>query len=100
MIVHTVAFRTRHPLGSSEEARFLRGGMALSGLPMVRNFRCYRQVSTKNDFTFGFAMEFDTQADYDAYNRHPQHVAFVERVWKAEVEDFLELDYVDHQPRS
>lgn len=97
MILHTVAFATRHPAGSPAETAFLQAGAELARLPMVRNFRTYRQVCTKNDFAFGFAMEFASQADYDAYNRHPVHVDFVERRWKAEVVRFLELDYVDYR---
>jgi hypothetical protein len=38
-------------------------------------------------------MEFATAKEYEDYNRHPDHVRFVETYWKAEVSDFLELDY-------
>ncbi len=96
MIIHTVAFKTRHAIGSEEEKEFLRAGIALGKLPMVTNFKCYKQVSQKNDFQYGFFMEFASQDAYDAYNGHPDHVQFVETRWKPEVEDFLEIDYVDH----
>lgn len=98
MIIHTVAFKTSYPLGSREESRFLSDGMALARLPMVRDFRCYRQVSAKNAYTHGFSMEFESQAAYDAYNIHPIHVAFVKTRWKTVVESFLELDYVRYDP--
>ena len=96
MIIHTVAFKTRHEVGSAEEKEFLRAGKALGKLPMVKNFKCYRQVSKKNDFEYGFSMEFKSQFEYDAYNDHPQHVEFVETRWKPEVVKFLEIDYVIH----
>jgi hypothetical protein len=51
-------------------------------------------VSPKNAYTFGFSMEFANQADYDTYNDHPLHVAFVRDRWKVEVSDFMEIDYV------
>ena len=50
-------------------------------------------MSGKNDYDFGFSMEFADQAAYDAYNEHPTHVAFVSDIWIPEVEDFLEIDY-------
>ena len=59
----------------------------------MERFEQLRQTSPKNDFAFGFSMEFADQAAYDAYNTHPAHVAFVADRWVPEVEDFLEIDY-------
>ena len=97
MILHTVAFALKHPPGSEEERDFLKAGMALADLPMVRNFRCYRQVSQKNDFDFGFAMEFESEAAYEAYNNHPVHREFVASRWPTEVARFVELDYEGYE---
>ena len=96
MIIHTVAFKTKHPQGSPEEQDFLKAGIALGELEMVENFQCFRQVSPKNDFEFGFSMEFESGSEYEAYNRHPEHVRFVETRWKPEVETFMEIDYVKY----
>ncbi|NTJ64291.1 Dabb family protein [Agrobacterium rhizogenes] len=93
MIRHTVAFRLKHEAGSAEEASFLKDALVLEKIPSVRNFEQLRQTSPKNDFTFGFSMEFDDQSGYDAYNVHPDHVAFVRDRWAPEVEAFLEIDY-------
>ena len=93
MIRHTVAFRLRHPPGSPEERDFLEAAMVLAAIPGVEKFERLRQVSKKNDYEFGFSMEFKDQAAYDAYNTHPKHVKFVEERWKREVEQFLEIDY-------
>ena len=93
MIRHTVAFRLRHTPGSPEEQDFLTAGRVLEGIPGVERFEQLRQTSPKNDFTFGFSMELADQAAYDAYNAHPDHVAFVADRWVPEVEDFLEIDY-------
>jgi hypothetical protein len=38
-------------------------------------------------------MEFADQAAYDAYNRHPKHVKFVQDRWEREVSRSLEIDY-------
>jgi hypothetical protein len=94
MIRHTVVFRLRHPAGSPEEAKFLTDGTRiLAAIPGVERFEALRQVSGKNDFGFGFSMEFADQAAYDGYNRHPDHDAFVRDRWVPEVEKFLEIDY-------
>ena len=93
MIRHTVAFRLRHPAGSDDERAFLEAALALADIPGVQRFEQLRQTSPKNDFTFGFSMEFADQAAYDGYNEHPVHVAFVAQRWATEVDDFLELDY-------
>jgi len=97
MILHTVTFTLKHQVGTLEEKNFLQAGMALGDLPMVQNFRCFRQVSDKNDFDLGFAMEFVSEEDYQAYNQHPVHVAFVSSRWIPEVENFLELDYCPYE---
>ena len=95
MIRHTVVFSLRHTAGSVEERKFLDDALVLETIPSVRNFERLRQVSAKNGYRFGFSMEFDDQAGYDAYNVHPEHVRFVEERWKAEVSDFLEIDYAN-----
>jgi hypothetical protein len=97
MILHTVAFKTKHKPNSPEERDFLKAGVDLGQLPMVQNFCCYKQVSSKNAFDFGFSMEFESRQAYDAYNQHPAHVDFVQSRWIQEVVDFLELDYMKHQ---
>jgi Stress responsive A/B Barrel Domain len=98
MIRHTVTFKLKHPTGSVAEASFLKAAKALTTIPTVRNFEWLRQVSPKNEFKFGFSMEFFSQQDYEAYNVHPEHVRFVEERWKQEVEDFLEIDYLPFVP--
>ncbi len=93
MIRHTVAFRLRHPPGSDGETAFLADALCLGGIPGVRNFERLRQVSEKNQFAFGFSMEFADGEAYDAYNSHPVHTAFVADRWVPEVEAFQETDY-------
>lgn len=93
MILHTVAFRLKHPRGSAEEKAFFEASKGLETIPGVRDFRRYNQVSAKNTFTYGFSMEFADQAAYDAYNAHPDHDAWIRDRWMPEVADFLEIDY-------
>ncbi len=93
MIRHTVVFTLSHAAGSPEEQAFLDAALALADIPGVEKFEQLRQVSGKNDFDFGFSMEFADQNAYDAYNEHPTHVAFVRDVWVPEVTNFMEIDY-------
>ena len=93
MIRHTVAFRLRHPEGSAAETAFLTDARVLAAIPGVERFEQLRQTSAKNDFTFGFSMEFADAAAYAAYDQHPDHRAFVADPWVPDVEYFLEIDY-------
>ena len=93
MIRHTVAFRLKHPKGSAAEADFLGAADVLAKIPGMQKFEKLRQVSPKNDFDFGFSMEFADQAAYNSYDAHPEHVRFVRERWVPEVEEFLEVDY-------
>ena len=94
MIRHTVVFSLKHAQGSLQEKAFMRDAKAaLQDIPGVKKFEQLRQVSRKNDFEFGFSMEFADQVAYDGYNNHPKHVAFVKNRWEREVEKFLEIDY-------
>ena len=94
MIRHTVAFLLKHPRGSAAEAAFLKAADVLMAIAGVEKFEKLRQVSPKNEFTFGFSMEFASQKEYDFYNTHPDHVAFVRDRWVPEVQDFMEIDYI------
>jgi hypothetical protein len=94
MIRHTVVFSLKHAHGSLMEKGFLRDAKtALEGIPGVHKFEQLKQVSPKTPYRFGFSMEFADKAAYDAYDRHPRHVAFVQDRWNREVDSFLEIDY-------
>jgi hypothetical protein len=94
MIRHTVVFNLKHAKGSPAEADFLKAADVLVGIPGVEKFEKLRQVSPKNDYNFGFSMEFKDQAAYSFYNDHPEHVGFVQGRWIPEVSKFMEIDYV------
>ena len=94
MIRHTVVFSLKHAVASAEEAAFLHDAKILAAIPGVQKFEQLRQVSPKADYAFGFSMEFADQAAYSTYNDHPDHVAFVQTRWVAEVAKFQEIDYV------
>jgi hypothetical protein len=93
-IKHMVIFNLKHEVGSSEAAQFLADGRdILSSIPTVTNFKAFRQVSDKNDYDYGFSMDFADQAGYTLYNEHPKHTDFVENRWLKEVSQFLEIDF-------
>ena len=94
MITHSVIFSLKHPAGSAEEKRFHADAQRiLAAIPGVQNFRRLRQISRKNDYSFGFSMEFADQRAYDGYDAHPDHIAWVRDRWVPEVSKFLEIDY-------
>lgn len=98
MIIHSVIFTLKHDLNSEQAHTFLSDGKTLlSSIPSVKNFQVFKQTSVKNNYQYGFSMEFASQADYDAYNNHPTHEAFVNNRWNVEIEDFLEIDYEAYQ---
>ena len=92
-IRHTVSFTLVHEPGSEQERDFLAAQAKLGEIPGVEAFELLREVSPKNDFTFGCSMEFADPDAYQAYNEHPDHEAFVSNRWQGEVTDFLEIDY-------
>jgi len=93
-ITHSVFFTLKHPAASPEESAFLAKAAKLATIPGVTNLQVLTEISPKNPYTFGLSMEFATQADYDRYNNHPDHVNFVRDVWMNEVAEFQEIDYV------
>ena len=93
MIRHTVVFTLRHASGSVGEKSFLQAANILAAIPGVEKFEQLRQTGRKNDYSFGFSMEFADQAAYSAYNDHPDHTAFVQSRWTSEVAKFMEIDY-------
>lgn len=93
-IRHSVSFVLAHPPGSEEESDFLAAAARLADVvPGVEAFEVLREVSAKNGFVHGLSMEFADRAAYEAYNAHPEHVAFVQERWATEVTEFAEVDY-------
>ncbi len=93
-IIHSVIFNLPYAAGSNETKLFLSDGYEiLSAIPGVENFQVRHEISPKNEYQYGFYMEFENQEAYDNYNTHPDHTSFVENRWKKEVTEFLEIDY-------
>ena len=93
-IQHMVIFDLHHDKGSELALKFLNDGQKiLSNISVVNNFQVFNQVSSKNDYTYGFSMIFTSRTDYDSYTNHPDHVSFVEIRWKKEVARFQEIDF-------
>src|SRR5512132_1916013 len=94
-IQHTVVFRLAHKHGSAAESEFLDTARAiLTGIDGVTEFTINRQISAKSDLDWQFSMVFPDQAAYDAYNKHPTHVGFVETRWVPQVTSFQEYDFI------
>lgn len=94
-ITHSVFFTLQHRLESTEARHFIDYSVkVLSTIPSVENFQALRQTSLKNPYHYGFSMQFANQEAYDTYNAHPVHISYVEQIWKLQVVDFMEIDYV------
>ena len=93
-IRHTVFFKLKHAEGSEKEAFFLSSAQELKKIDTVKNFKVLQETSPKNLYTFGLTMDFISQNDYDFYNKHPDHVKFVNDLWIPEVSDFVEIDHL------
>ncbi len=87
---HTVAFRLD---SSVDVAQFLDRCRTLGDIPGVINLEVLEQFGTKNSFSHALSMWFEDVDSYEAYNNHPEHVAFVNETWLPNVAEFLELDY-------
>jgi quinol monooxygenase YgiN len=93
-IRHSVVFTPTHAAGSADEADLLAAIAGLAATPGVEAFELMREVSPKNGYRYALTMEFPDASAYQAYNEHPEHVAFVEQRWDAEIAAFLEIDTV------
>ena len=93
-IIHTVMFSLSYPPDSDESENFLSDGKKiLTSIPGVKNFEVRRQISTKNDYQYGFSMHFNDKTSFEDYLNHPLHTKFVSERWEKEVTSFLEADY-------
>jgi heme-degrading monooxygenase HmoA len=93
MVRHSVIFKLKHPMDSTEVKAFFIAAKKLAEIPGVQKFECLKQTSRENKFEYGISMEFDSNELYDQYSNHPDHVKFVQEYWLKEVEDFLEIDF-------
>ncbi|MBN2221819.1 MAG: Dabb family protein [Vallitaleaceae bacterium] len=93
-IRHMVIFDLRYTKESPEALQFLQDATELlTQIETVQGFEAMNQISPKNDYQYGFSMEFENEEAYRYYNEHPIHVSFVEERWKNEVSRFLEIDF-------
>lgn len=97
-IRHVVVFTLRHEEGSPEAEAFLAALRSLAAIDGVEDFEVVRQVGLKNSYQLAVTMDFASRAAYDAYNGHPNHVAFVSDRWDADVTDFIEIDLAELCP--
>lgn len=93
MVKHSVIFTFKQSIDKKDKQLFLDASAKLADIPGVKNLQVLKQVSTKNDFEYGIAMEFDTNEIYQQYNSHPQHQQFIEQYWMKCVDRFLEIDF-------
>ena len=95
---HQVIFSLKSGASGPQTEAFLADARRiLSAIPGVTNFQVLKQVSAKNDFDFGFSMDFQDLVAYQRYNDHADHTTFVRDRWIPEVSRFLEIDLQEHR---
>lgn len=87
-------FKLKHAEGSKEEKNFLEKSLELSKIKGVNSFSLRKQISKKNPYSYQLYMIFNSQKDYDFYNNHPDHQAYVKNLWLKEVAEFQEADFI------
>ena len=83
MIAHVILFRPKTTLDEAGRARiFDAQRVAYDSIPHIRRFAIGQRVKTgreydamSRDFPYFVLLEFDNQADLDAYLAHPSHDA-------------------------
>lgn len=99
-MVHSVFFKLKCDKGSEAEGAFYQAAMELADIPGVQKFKWLSEISPKNSFDYGLTMAFANQKSYDAYKTHPDYMRFVQDVWKPNVADSMEIDYVRDLPAA
>lgn len=84
MFVHTVYFWLKADLTHEQHAVFQRGLESLSSIEMLTFFHVGTPAATDRpvvdrSYDYALVVAFDSQAGHDAYQVHPQHLAFVEQ---------------------
>jgi len=93
MMLHSVIFSIKENIDPPRLKEFFKAAVELAKIPGLKNLKSWKQVSEKNAFQYGLSMEFSTHEQYQQYNHHPAHVAFITDQWIPCVADFLEIDY-------
>lgn len=93
MIYHSVFLQFKSDLSQEQRDTFFVEAKKLAQIPGVQNLQCLQETSPKNRFEYGLIMQFESDAVYQAYTQHPDHVRFVEQVWIPAVASFQEIDY-------
>jgi hypothetical protein len=87
MFSHVVIFWTRPEVADAADQLVAGGEQYLRPIPGVRSFHMGRMVGSHRpvvDQTYQVALNlvFDTKEEQDAYQVHPLHIEFVEKVFK------------------
>lgn len=93
MIFHSVFLQFKSNVSLEQQEHFFLEAKKLAQIPGVQYFQCLQEISPKNPFEFGLIMQFETNALYQAYTNHPDHIHFVENIWIPSVANFQEIDY-------
>ena len=98
MFSHVVIFWTKSDQAGATEALLAGAEKYLKPCPGVQHYHCGRMASSHRDVvdqTYQVALNliFEDKASQDAYQEHPLHVEFVEKVFKPNCERALVYDF-------
>lgn len=103
MVTHLVFFWVKPEVENARERLFEAARNYLVPIEVVRNFRYGASIpSTRpvvdTTYTMAIAMDFDSLADLDVYQNHPNHVAFLGDIVKPLVERVQVYDFSAEPP--
>jgi hypothetical protein len=97
-VTHVVVCWLKRPGNPEDRARLIAGGRSLERIPGIVRIRSGEVLPSKrpavvSDYDVAFVMEFASEADLRAYERHPAHLAAVRDVLLPLVSRFQVYDF-------
>lgn len=98
MFSHVVIFWTDPAIPDAADRLIAGGEKLLKSIPGVMNFHLGRRVTSDRpvvdkSYQVALNLQFADPAALDAYQNHPQHVAFVETILKKVCQKILVYDF-------
>jgi hypothetical protein len=98
MFSHVVIFWTDPSKPSAADELVAGAEKYLRPIPGVRLFHVGRMTHSSRDvvdqsYQVALNLTFDTRADHDAYQIHPSHIEFVEKVFKPNCQRVVIYDF-------
>ncbi|MES1225709.1 MAG: Dabb family protein [Bacteroidota bacterium] len=93
MIKHTVTFKFKDSITTSEKEIFFKALANLKSILGVQKFEILNRVYKDNNSEYAIFMEFENKETYQAYTQNEVHLDFIKNYWLKFVETFKEMDF-------